>query len=483
MQKSIAKFPLYSIANPQSIVFFGASNNFGTMGTIFLSSVREIGFEGPVYPVHPKEDLVQSLKAFRSVADLPETPDLAVIVLPTRLVVETLKECGRKGIRNAVVVSGGFKEVGGHGPEMEQELAEAAAEYGLCLLGPNCLGVSNPHHKLNTTPFPYLGAPGFIGMASQSGSFITQMYNYLARLGLGFSTAFSTGNEAVVDLVDCLEYLGTCPKTKVIALYIEGIKRGRAFIETAKSISPHKPIVAMYVGGSETGRQAGFSHTGAIAGPDVLYDGMFRQGGIIRARNLTELFDFCWVLGTLPPPKGRRVAILTDSGGPGAAAADACGRAGLDAPAFSSETLEGLAPLVPHTGSINNPVDLTFHRNHMDYYTEIPKLLLRDDNTDSLMMYFLTPVEFFKRGLEHMGVPKEQHVEMITKMINDQYQPVGRLLENQDKPIVGYTWRSFEEQTIRTLLDLGLPVFPDPERAARALAAMAQYSKIRDKIP
>jgi len=295
------KNALYPIAYPQSIAFFGASNNFNRMGTIILDSLKDLGFEGPVYPVHPKETEVLGYKAYASVADLPEAPGLAISFLPTDIVNQHLEACGKRGTRHAVVVSGGFKEVGGKGPELEKELKQTAEKYGIRFLGPNCLGVANPHHRLNPTPFQYDAEPGFIGLASQSGSFVTQMFNYLSGYGLGFSTAFSVGNEANIDIVDCMEYLATCPHTRVIALYIEGIRRGGRFMEAARKIVPHKPIVALYIGGSEAGRRAWFSHTGSMAGPDDLYDGMFKQSGIIRAASLTELFDFCWVLGTSGP--------------------------------------------------------------------------------------------------------------------------------------------------------------------------------------
>jgi len=470
------------MVNPASLAFYGASNNFGSMGSIILASVKGLGFEGPIYPIHPTEDNVQGYPAYRSLDDAPETPDLAVMVLPTAIVPERLEECGRKGVRHAIVVSGGFKEVGEEGRVLEGRLKAVAEQYGIRLLGPNCIGVANPYQKLNTTPFPYLGRPGFIGMASQSGSFITQMYSYLQRLDLGFSSAFSCGNEANVDIVDGLEYLGACPRTRVIALYVEGITRGREFVETARAISPHKPIVALYIGGSESGRRAGHSHTGAMAGPDRLYDGMFRQAGVVRARSVIELFDLCWALGTLPRPKGRRVAVLTDSGGPGVSGADACSRAGLVVPPFAPETLERLRPLVPHTGSINNPVDLTFHRNHMDFYTRIPQALLDDPETDSLMIYFLMPIEMMTRALEQMGLSPDEARAKSLEIIEHQGRTMAELKAGTDKPIVGYTWRSLDEPFIQTLRGHGLPVFPGPERAARALAALRDYDELRRKV-
>lgn len=482
MLTSIQKSPLFKIANPRSIAFFGASNNFTSMGTQMLDSLMALGFEGPVYPVHPKETAVLGLTAYPGVADLPETPDLAVIVLPTRIVAHVIAECGQKGIRHAIVVSGGFREVGGDGIGLQAELKKAADAHGVRLLGPNCLGVANVHHRLNPTPIPCDCPPGFVGLASQSGSFITQIFNYLHLHGMGFSTAFSVGNELNIDMVDCLEYLGACPDTRVIALYVEGLRRGREFVEAARAIVPCKPIVALYAGGSESGRQAAFSHTGAMAGPDRLYDGIFRQCGIIRATSLTELFDFCWALGSQPQPKGPGVAIQTHSGGPGATAADACGRTGLAIPRMSAETVEKLGPFVPHTASVSNPIDLTFNKNPNDFYWDIPRLLLEDPNTDMLLVYFLAPPIFIERFMKGMGRTPQEAEGDARKIIDDHADTFIRLAGSSDKPIVGYTYRSLQEQFVRKIMDHGIPVYPDPERAARAMGALLQYTRLRDKI-
>jgi acetyl-CoA synthetase (ADP-forming) len=482
MIESIEASPLYPIANPKSIALFGASNNASSMGTSLLDSVLDLGFEGEIYPIHPKEDRVQNLKAYRSVLDLPNVPDLALIVLPTRLVSETMDACGRKGVKHAIVISGGFKEVGGEGINLEKDLVAAAKKYGIRFLGPNCIGVANPRRKLNTTFMTLEGGPGFIGMASQSGSFVTQMFTYLSRYALGFSTAFSVGNEADIDIVDCMEYLAACPDTKVIALYIEGIRRGRAFVETARSIVPKKPIVAFYIGGSEAGSRAGLSHTGALAGPDRLYEGIFRQGGIIRARSIMEMFDYCWMLGSFPKATGRRVLIQTHSGGPGAEAADACGRAGLELPSLSPETVKRLRPLMPQTGSISNPLDFTFGKNLTDYFSEIPKALLEERNGDFLLFYFFTPSRRLKRMLRQVGVPPDHIAEQAAQLVDFQSDAILRLIETHDKPFVGYSFQSLTEQLLRRLVERGVPIFPGPQRAARAIEAAYQYTRLRDKL-
>jgi acetyl-CoA synthetase (ADP-forming) len=428
---------------------------------------------GPFTPFTP---------SYQSVLDLPDTPELAVMVLPTRLVPEMVEACGKKGIHHLIIVSGGFKEVGGEGVDLEGRIVDTARRYDMRFLGPNCIGVVNAYHRLNTTFFPYDISPGFIGMASQSGSFVTQMFDYLGRFGLGFSSAISVGNEADIDIVDCLRYLAACPNTRVIALYIETIRHGRAFLEATRDITPHKPVVAFYVGGSEAGRRAGFSHTGAMAGPDRLYDGVFRQSGIIRARSIEELFDFCWVLGSCTEPKGNRVVIQTHSGGPGAAAADGCGRAGLQLPAFSSRTLEKLGPFVPHTGSISNPVDLTFTKNPLDYFSAIPKVLLEAPETDGLLVYFLVPTQTMRHMLESLGVPEDQVVAQGENLIEQQSLAVSALPRDHHKPLIGFSLHTRDDLFVAKLQDRGIPVLPSPERAARAMGALVRHAQWRREI-
>jgi acyl-CoA synthetase (NDP forming) len=482
MPDSIHQSPLYPITNPGSIVFFGASNRFSAMGTNLLSSLLSAGFEGNIYPIHPEERRVLDLKAYQRVAELPEVPELAVLVLPTAIVPQVMEECGKKGIKHAIVVSGGFKEVGGEGVALEKKLLTVADRYGMRFLGPNCLGVANPHHHFNVTFFPFEGRQGFIGLASQSGSFITQMFGYLSRFGLGFSSGISVGNEANLDIVDGMAYLAACPHTRVIGLYIEAIRRGREFIDVARSIVPRKPIVAFYVGGSEAGKRAGLSHTGALAGPDPLYDGVFRQSGVIRAHSIPELFDYCWVLGTYQRTGGNRVSVQTHSGGPGAAAADACSRAGLELPQLSKQTQDQIAPMVPHTGSLKNPIDVTFSKNPLDYYDGIPDALLGDSGTDGLLAYFLAPGKSIRRSMAGMGIAEEDIPRLTEKLFDDQGRILAGLIKKHQKPLVGFTFQSHEDLSIRKLLHYGVPILPSPERASRAMAALVHYSCMLDKI-
>jgi acyl-CoA synthetase (NDP forming) len=482
MQSTFENHPLYPITHCRSIAFFGASNNFSAMGTIILNAMKAMQFSGPIYPIHPREQTVQGISAYRSIHDIPEVPELVVIVLPTKLVCQILDQCGQIGIRHAVVISGGFRETGDEGAALQDKLVSIADRWGIRIIGPNCIGLVDTIRRINTTPFLYDGSQGSVGFVSQSGSFIAQMFQRLTSFGIGFSTAFSVGNEANVDIVDCLSYLKSCPHTKVIGMYIEGISHGEDFVNVSRSIVPHKPIIAYYVGGTETGKRAGYSHTGALSGPDDLYDGIFRQCGVIRAQSVIELFDFCWALGAMPAPKGKRVVIQTHSGGPGAAAADECGRAGLQIPALGNETVKKLYRYMPHTGSINNPVDITYAKNPLDYFSEIPKILFEDPQTDMLLMYILMPNLMVRKPLEAMGLSQERAAEESRKIIDAQADSVGKLWQHSGKPLVGYTFRSLEEQFTKRLLEKGIPVFPDPARAARALRALYDYKRFRDKV-
>lgn len=477
---SIKESPLFPIANPGTMAFFGASNNISSMGSNLLASVLALGYQGTIYPVHPKETEVQGLKAYKSVAELPQVPDLAVFVIPTNLVVPTLDECGRKGIKSAIIVTAGFREAGEEGEARERELIAVANRYGIRFLGPNCIGVVNTHHRLNTTFMEHEGSPGFIGMASQSGSFITQMFSYLDRHGLNFSTGFSVGNEATIDLVDCLEYLGACPNTRVITLYIEGIRRGRAFMEKAREIAGKKPIIAYYAAGSETGKKAGRSHTGAMAGPDPIYQAVFRQSGIISASSVTELFDIAWVLGTFNRPAEGGIVIQTHSGGPGTEAADACGRLGLRLPSLSEETRKGLSELLPHTGSMGNPVDITYSKDPLHYFNEIPSVLLKDPSCACFLIYFHMPFQVISRAFRQMGWTDEMIATQGRELLMGQSNAAARLSATYGKPVVGYTYRGMDDPFIKNAIKMGMPIFPGPQRAARAIKAMFEYSLIRD---
>ncbi|MDD5448889.1 MAG: CoA-binding protein, partial [Actinomycetota bacterium] len=340
---------LSRVFNPRSVAFYGASNNPMTMGTAQLATLMAQGYQGKIYPIHPKEEKVLGRPAYKTISELPEIPDLTVMVLPTKIVLGILEECGRAGVKAVIVVSGGFREIGESGVNLERELVQIARKYDITLIGPNCIGITNFNIGLNTTYFHNPGKSGGITIISQSGTYSCQVYDYLKDLGANLSHTVSVGNSAITDMSDFLYYFADEPTTKSIALYIEGISNGEKFIRAARYASERKPVVALYVGGTPAGARAGLSHTGALAGKDSVYEGVFKQTGIIRTDNFEELLDLAWALALLPPAKGRKICVLTNSGGPGASMADSCARAGLEVPLLSDELQSKIHRVLPST--------------------------------------------------------------------------------------------------------------------------------------
>ena len=299
--------PLKLLMNPKSIAILGASNSPMKMGTMNALSIIHDGYKGSFYPMHRKEKTVLGFPAYASVEDLPEAPDLAMFVIPADQIPPLMEDFGKKGTRRAIVITAGFKETGEEGIRKERELLEIARRYGIRFVGPNCMGILNTEISLNTTVLATSEKPGLFGLASQSGTYITQVLPYMKKRGVRFSKAISVGNEADLSIIDAMEYLGEDEQTKAVGLYIEGIRDVPRFLEVARRITPRKPVVAQYVGGSGAGARSGQSHTGAMAGPDYLYDGLFRQAGVIRVHSIEELFIYGWALAAQPRLKGKRM--------------------------------------------------------------------------------------------------------------------------------------------------------------------------------
>ena len=261
------KNPLHKLMNPGSIATVGASNNFLKMGTMHALSITKGGFKGKFYPIHPKEEKVLGHRAYKSIKDLPETPDLAVLIIPTESILQVLEDFTEIGTKNAIIISAGFKEIGEKGEVLEKRIKDFAKENELNFVGPNCIGIINTSISLNTTVLSIDNSPGKLGLISQSGTYVSQALPYLHKKGIKFSKAISVGNETNISITDALEYMGEDDDTKAIILYIEGIKEGKRFIETAKKITPQKPVLALYSGGSDAGARSSLSHTGAMAKP------------------------------------------------------------------------------------------------------------------------------------------------------------------------------------------------------------------------
>ena len=443
------------------------------MGTGQLATLIAQGFQGPIYPIHPSETTVLGLPAFKRIEDAPQVPDLVVMVLPTGIVPGLLDDCGKAGVRAAVVTSGGFREVGGDGVSLERELTAVAREHDIAMIGPNCIGVSNFNIGLNTTYFPYEQETGGVTVVSQSGTYSCHIYGHTKRMGIRLSHTISVGNSAIIDLAESLAYFADEPTTKAIALYIEGIADGDAFMEAARLASASKPIVALYVGGTGAGARAGMSHTGALAGDDALYDGMLRQCGIQRATSIEELLDWCWALATQPRPPGKKLCILTNAGGPGASMADTAIRVGLEVPVLSEGLQAKLRKHLPHTGASINPVDITFLLDYKALYDTIPRLLLESGEVDGIVMYGVFGTLLFRSLQAALGDRINYDVEALVPMYMALIEGFSRLSSEYGKPVLVSSFWGRDDDALTYLTDIGVPVYPSPERAVKAFAALA----------
>lgn len=472
--------PLHLLMNPKSIASAGAGNNLMKMGSIQALNLLKSGFKGKYYPVHPKETTVLGHKAYPTPADLPEAPDLAFLIVPTEQVAPLLDEFGKIGTRRAVVVTAGFKESGEKGKIQEDEINRIARKHGIRFVGPNCIGVINTQASLNTTLGTTASSPGPLGLASQSGTYVTQTLSYLDRKGIRLSKALSLGNEANISIVDALEYLAEDKDTKAIILYIEGIREGRRFIETARKITPHKPVLALYVGGSDAGARSGMSHTGAMAGPDYLFDGIFKQAGIIRVHTIEDLYHHGWALATQPPLEGNRIGVVTNSGGPGTSISHEADTKGLDLPRFSKALQQEIRNLIPGHAASGNPVDFTFHLDMKALSTSIPEIIMKSGEVDGVIVHgvlsFLEEVNpTLKKYLE--GSPAN---DMLKKLNVDLSEAVT-LPETYGKPMLISSFFERKDPYVAFYQDHDIPVFDSPEKAARAMADLYRYRKIRER--
>ncbi len=317
------------IFKPKSIALVGASRDADSLGHDILENVKNLGFKGKIYPVNLKAKKILGLKCFKSVLDIPGKIDLAIIMVPAKFVNQVVKECGKKKIKGVVVISAGFKETGKKGEKLEQELQKIAKKYGIKVIGPNCLGILNPHLKLNASFAEGMPSKGNVGLVSQSGAMAVAVMDWAYQSKLGFSKIISIGNKAGLTEIELLKYLASDPETDVIMMYLESLVDGREFMKLADKVTDKKPVIIMKAGTSEIGSKAISSHTGSLAGSDQAVETAFKQSGVIRARTVEDFFDYAKGFSWAPLPKGKGVAIVTNAGGPGVMAADTLADSGL----------------------------------------------------------------------------------------------------------------------------------------------------------
>jgi acetyl coenzyme A synthetase (ADP forming)-like protein len=384
---------LRPLLSPRMVAIIGASRYPGTIGYLLLQCMVEAGFTGTVYPVNPNADSVMSIKAYPSVLDIPGEVEMAVIAVPAKLVSKVASECGRKGVRALIVISDGFKEVGPEGALREEELRNIIQRYGMRVVGPNCMGIINTADsiKMNATFSSVFPPAGNVAFMSQSGAMGLTILEHANNLNMGISTFVSAGNRIDVESNELLEYWEDDRETKVILLYLESFGDPRRFARVARRISAKKPIVVVKSGNTPAGSRAAASHTGAMATSDVTIDALFQHAGIIRVNSMEELFDVATLLSNQPLPIGRRLAIITNGGGPGIIAADASARSRLVLPQFSPDTEDKLKSVALRDIVINNPLDTTAGSTPEEF-CHMLEILANDNGNDAVLAIFVPPV-------------------------------------------------------------------------------------------
>ena len=447
---------LEAFFEPASVAVIGASRDPEKLGYAVLHNIKRGGFEGRIYPVNPKADEILDLKAYGSVLDIPDPVDLAVIVIPYTFVPAVLEQCGQKGVAAVVVISAGFREAGREGLDREMELVEIAGRYDMRLIGPNCLGVIDTDTPLNASFAAGMPPKGPIAFMSQSGALGTAVLDIAMAGRIGFDKFVSLGNKADVGETDLLEAWADDPSSRVILVYVEGVGDGQRFIEVARRVTRHKPVVAIKSGVTQSGSRAVSSHTGSLAGSEAAYKAAFRQAGVIRAPSMEDLFDFALAFAYQPLPRGDRIGIVTNAGGPGILATDALEFAGLQIPRLTMETAQALAEHLPGAASVANPVDVLGDAL-ADRYERALQLVSADARVDGLLV-ILTP-------------------QAMTE-IEATAEVIGRLAQSVDKPILAcYMGEDRVGPGIKILREYGVPNYQFPERAARAFAAMSAYRR------
>jgi acetyltransferase len=447
--------PLDPIFSPRSVALVGATERPGSVGRTILKNLVASPFGGVVYPINPKRRGILGIRAYPTIVDVPDPVDLAVIVTPAEAVPGVIRECVEAKVKGAIIISAGFKEIGHEGEALEHEILATARAGNLRIVGPNCLGVMNPQDGLNATFAGAMANPGSVGFVSQSGALCTAVLDWSFRVNVGFSAFVSIGSMLDVGWGDLINHLGSDPRTKSIVLYMESIGDARSFLSAAREVALTKPIIVIKAGRTEAAAKAAASHTGALTGSDEVLDAAFRRCGVIRVDQISDLFNMADILGKQPRPKGPRLTIVTNAGGPGVLATDSLIGHGGQLAGISPETMERLNGFLPGPWSHNNPIDVLGDADP-DRYAKSLEVAAADPETDG-MLVILTP--------QDMTDPTATA---------EQLAPYAHKL---GKPVLA-SWMGGDvvEPGEAILNKAGMPTFAFPDTAARAFAAMWRYS-------
>lgn len=453
---------LNKIMKPKSIAVIGASTKPKTIGSEIMQRLRDYKFNGKIYPVNPKGGMIEGFQAYTSIEEVPGEVDLAVIVVNAKFVLDTIDQCHRKGIKGLCIITAGFKETGKEGAEVEKQLLNKVREYGMRCVGPNCLGVlnTNPEIMMDATFAESLPVRGDIGFVSQSGALGGGILNILKDLNLGFAQFVSIGNQADINAETMLEYWENDDDVKQILLYMESIQNPANFRKLAERITKKKPILALKAGRSAAGASAASSHTGSLAGADKAAAALLAQSGVIREFSLKNLFANAKAFSNCPIPKGNRVAIITNSGGPGIMATDAICESGMEMAKIKDETKEALRSFLPSAASVKNPIDMIASAP-IEHYTQTLETVIKDENVDMIMVIYLPFL-----GLKDIDV-----AEALIKI----------KAQNPEKPIVGVFMTTSDFFTKISNMDVNMPFYMYAEEAAEALCRLDQQRRWMEK--
>lgn len=451
------------IFHPTSVAVIGASGKEGKIARVLMDRFLEMGFT-PLYPVNPREGEIMGLRAYRNIKDIPDPVDMAIILTPTEAALTAVKDCVKKGVRTIVITTSGFGEAGEKGKKIQQEMARIAREGGARIIGPNCIGIYCPSSKL---PFLCQAGkdPGSVGVVSQSGFFADFLTQTATANGIKFSKAISCGNEADLNALDFLEYLGEDPETKLIVGYIEGIKDGRRFYNLSKEISKKKPIILWKGGLTEAGARAAVSHTGAMAGSRAVWEGVMKQAGIITAKTFEEVFDWLYAFYIQPLPRGKRVGIISGPGSTAVGTTDICLELGLQVPHFSRDTIGRLREVIPPVGgSVNNPIDLSLASLvNPSMHKDAISIVAQDKNIDMLLLISIVGGEQLRDIVLEATQNTKVKKPLVVTLMSGTTQSVA-----QDFPL---------------MLGSGISVYSDAGRAAKALRKLWGYAEfIADRV-
>ncbi len=448
--------------NPSSIAVIGASDTVGSVGYEIMKNLTE-DFPGELYPINIKQKLIFGKPSYKSILDVPNKIEMAVIAIAAPFVSDVLEECGKKGVKGVIIVSGGFSEIGEK--ERENKLLEISKKYGIRIIGPNCIGIYDNFSRVNTIflskdkiSYPTKGKISFL---SQSGAFAGLILDWTSKERIGISNVVSYGNKIDVNEADLLDYLCDDENSKVICLYIEGIRRGRRFMESAKRVSKKIPILALKSGKTKSGAKAASSHTGSLAGEDIIYDSAFKQSHIIRANNFEELFDMAKALEKQIFPKSDGIAIITNAGGLGVMAADALEMNGLRLANLGEDTIKKLEEQFPERVVVSNPMDLVGDADKERYEVGL-KALLEDKDVGLIIVILLL---------------------QVPTLSLDSVDTVLKIKKSSEKPmIILGAGGEIITPYLKKLEEGGLAVYPSPERAARAAYALVNHAIVRGDI-